>query len=202
MAGTSLTFQSSGLDPVQRLVIDMQAAGRDTEPLMLAIAQTMMQSTQRRFDAQRAPSGAPWTPSKAALKEGRKTLIKTRRFRDETFSAEATENTATWGTSFVAGRLFQLGGTIHRKARDGSVRLRQNRDGSLMRQAKEGPLSRLARFAKASHKLAKAVDFTAPAYDIKITARPFLGLDARDIFDIENLAVDHYLRRPMQGVLQ
>ncbi len=205
MAGTSLTLQSNGLPAVSRLVFDMQKAGQDTQPLMLAIAQSQMQSTQRRFKTQRAPSGAPWTPSKAALKRAdpsRPTLVNTRHFVGSTFSAEATADTATWGTSFVAGRLFQLGGTIHRKAREGSVRLRTNRDGTLMRQGATGALARLARFAKASHKQAKEVSFKADAYSIRVIARPFLGLDNRDTHDIETLAVDHYIRRPLQGGAQ
>jgi len=199
MAGTSLNFDISGLSDVQQMLGYMIERDENTEPLMQAIGHEGMQQTLRRFDAQVDPQGIPWVPSKAALKAGRKTLIDTRHFRDETFSSEATRTEATWGTNAVQGRIFQLGGDIKMPAREGKIRLRTNRDGSLLRQAdiaRMGPPTKrqlsLAVFAKATHKLAKAVDFKSSAFTIHVVARSFLGVNASDQRTFTDLVHDYF----------
>lgn len=191
MAGTSLAFDFSQLDRAQGLMLDLQRFSEDTEPTMAAIAHEGMQQTLRRFDDQVDPNGKAWVPSKAARLENRKTLIDTRHFRDTTFSSEATRTEARWGTNAVQGRIYQLGGDIVMPARAGTVRLRTQRDGSLLRQKVS---SNLAVFARASHKLAKEVSFRAVGYTIHIIARPFLGVNAANGKTFTDLVVARYGR--------
>ena len=61
-------------------------------PLLTAIGQEMVTSTQRRFETGTAPDGSRWVRSLAALREGRQTLIKTARLRDSnTYNVTSTD---------------------------------------------------------------------------------------------------------------
>lgn len=191
MAGTQLNFSLKGLDDTARYIAEMERRAENTQPLMLAIAHEGLQQTLRRFDAQQDPSGKAWVPSMAAKRAKRKTLIDTGHFKGNTFSSEATAKQATWGTNAVQGRIFQLGGIINMPAREGTARLRLQRDGTLMRQG-EGKLSRLAVFAKASHKRVKSVDYKAGPYTITVVARPFLGVNAADLKTFDGIVEDYF----------
>ena len=67
------------------------------------------------------------------------------------------------GSNMKYAAIQELGGRIHRSARSGSVRLRTDARGTL--------LNGRAQFAKAEHKRAKEVAYTAAAHDIEIPAR-------------------------------
>ncbi|ESQ78510.1 phage virion morphogenesis protein [Asticcacaulis sp. YBE204] len=184
----SITTDTRNLPEAQRLIEYMVERANHLGPLNLAIAQTMLESTKDRFDEQQAPDGTPWVPSKAAKAAKRKTLLDTHHMRDNTFSAEATDKEARWGTNAVQARLFQTGGTIKMPSRKGNVRLRENADGTLMRQSRN---KNLARFARANHKRARSVAFESGAYNIQVIARPFLGLSKRDQSTIYDLTEDY-----------
>lgn len=203
MAGTQLNFEISGLSAAQAYMAEITRRAEDTSVLMQAIAHEGMQQTLRRFDAQKDPEGKAWLPSMAARRENRKTLIDTRHFRDETFSSEATNDQAIWGTNAIQGRIFQFGGTIMMKPRQGKTRLRLNRNGTLMRQSqidRIGPFtprqlalqSRAAVFAKRSHKSAKSVDFNVKGYAIHVVARPFLGVNEADRKTFDAMIGDYF----------
>ncbi len=196
MAGTELVFTANGLKDTELFLKDLQRRGEDTEPLMLAIAQRGLAQTQHRIRVEKSsPEGVKWKPSRAAelrANPARGTLVDRGDFVGFSFSAEATAGEARWGTNAAQGRIFQFGGTIHRKERQGSARLRLNRDGSLMRQGDEGNLARLAVFAKARHKH-KVVDFNVPAHSINVIARPFLGLSPANWREMVGIVETHYL---------
>ena len=205
MPGTSLNFDTRQLYPILNVMQALESFNADTQPLMLAIAHDGLQQTLRRFEMQVDPTGKPWVPSKAALKERRKTLIKTGHFMLNTFSAEATADQAVWGTNAVQGRIFQLGGQINMPAREGTLHLRTRADGSLMRQSEvdrmgpftPGQMSRLGNlsvFAKPNAKGAVARDFKGSAFTINVIARPFLGVNAADEASFINLASDRYAK--------
>lgn len=80
--------------------------------------------------------------------------------------------TAAIGSNVKYAALHEFGGVVHHPARAGSVRLRTDARGNLLRQGANG---KLAVFAKKSHKRAKTVSYQGQAYDVTYPARrPFL----------------------------
>lgn len=73
--------------------------------------------------------------------------------------------------------IHEYGGTIHMPARGGSVRLRVDARGNLLRQKTN---DKLAVFAKASHKRAISRDFKSASYDIVMPERSYLRSSLRD----------------------
>lgn len=82
------------------------------------------------------------------------------------------------GDSVEYAAIHEFGGRIHREARSGTVRLRTDSAGELLRQA---GFSHLAVFAKPSHKRAKEVSYQAAAHDMEMPERaPFrTGIEER-----------------------
>jgi phage virion morphogenesis protein len=151
-----------------------------------AIGEAMVSKTMRRFDEQHGPDGAPWLPSKAAKKEGRKTLIKTGNLRNR-FTHNVLPGNAgvEWGTNVVYAAIHQFGGTIQRGARQQTIHRRIDK--------RTGELS--SKFVKKSKSNFASVHAVA-AHAITMPARPFLGIDGEDIKEAEGmltLAVEQYL---------
>jgi hypothetical protein len=91
------------------------------------------------------------------------------------FATRATISgkTISWaiGDSVKYARIHELGGTIKHAARSGSVRLRTDARGNLLRQSGDQVGGRLAVFAKRSHKRARVVQYQAAAYQVNMPAR-------------------------------
>lgn len=80
------------------------------------------------------------------------------------------------GNSVVYAHIHEVGGVIRRVQLAGSVRLRTDRDGNLIRNARHGAV-----FAKPSHKRALTVPFAGgKRFEIRIPARPYLGPSVAD----------------------
>ena len=92
------------------------AAGTDLSPAMRDIAGHLSFAAQERFETSRNPLGVPWIPSRRAIDEGGKTLVK---------SGDLVGSMAEdWGADFAAAgpeasggaavyaAIHQLGGTI------------------------------------------------------------------------------------------
>ena len=75
--------------------------------------------------------------------------------------------TSSIGTNIVYAGPHEFGATIHHEPRSGTVRLRVNKAGELLRQ----PGRAGAIFAKGSHKRVKEVAFEAAGHDVTIPAR-------------------------------
>lgn len=155
----------------------MQARISDPRPALRAIADLMIASVDQNFAAQGRPNR--W-------KEVTKT---TRRLKD----AAGKGNVLTWsgrlastvvpqvltdkvvlGSNWPSARIHNQGGTIKRAGKSGSVRLRTNAKGQLLRQGQEGRSANLAVFARGGHKRAVERAFTHGAYEIHMPARPYL----------------------------
>ena len=76
--------------------------------------------------------------------------------------------TSAIGSNVVYAAIHEFGGTIQRKARAGTVRLRTDKDGNLIRQSGN---PHLAIFARGSHKRVKEVAYKAEAYEIEMPER-------------------------------
>ena len=61
-----IKFEVKGLDKVQRLLADLQAAGKHPGPAMDLVGQRMLAMQKRHFIAQTGPEGKPWAPLKPA----------------------------------------------------------------------------------------------------------------------------------------
>jgi hypothetical protein len=71
-------------------------------------------------------------------------------------------------SGFSYPKLHEFGGVVRRPAHNGSVRLRTDAKGNLVRQSK---FRQLAVFARKSHVRAKSVDYTAKAHEAVYPAR-------------------------------
>lgn len=81
------------------------------QPLMLDLAKQLHTSVLLNFTQQRAPDGAPWLPSRAALAENRKTLIDTGRLLSS-IDFTAQHDTAIVGTPVEYGERMHFGGGV------------------------------------------------------------------------------------------
>jgi phage gpG-like protein len=143
------------------------------------IGLSMVTSTQRRFEEGRGPGGSPWPPSIRALATDGKTLIESARLmKSQTFIASDTG--VEVGTNVVYAAIHQLGGIIQQAERRHTIYRRYDE--------KADDLSVL--FVKKS-KANYAEDVTIPARDIKMPARPFLGVDEDDESEILAIAASY-----------
>jgi len=106
-------------------------------------------------------------------------------------AAKATEDSVTVGTNKVYAAPHQFGATISMKGRNGSIRLRTDTKGNLLRQAREGKLRNLAVFAKGHHKRAVERSFSGKDYTIDIPARPYLVVQEEDLTEIRAAILRH-----------
>lgn len=155
-----------------RNVVDNTRRPRD---LMRAIAGTLESETEANFAAQGRPAWqglAPRTIKKRGA--GAKILQDTGRLAASVASRYGNDF-ASVGSNVAYAAIHQFGGTINRAPYSSTVRLRTDAKGNLVRQKTN---SRLAVFAKASHKRAVTRRYTVGAYGITIPARPFLPATA------------------------
>lgn len=172
--------------PLRNAVAGLRAFPEERmTPFLDAVGAAMESSTIRRFDAQQGPGGVLWAPSKRAKKEGGKTLIKSGRLRLSQIY-NVLQNAVEWGTNVIYAAMQQFGGTIRSYARSQETFHKRDRDGSL----KPG-------FVKKSRAdFARRV--TLPEYDIRIPARPYVGVDKGDEQEITTIAERH-LGAAIQG---
>jgi len=182
MAGTVIK-----VDVQERPVVDalnrLLALGLSPRPVLRIIGEHLVASVERRFDTETAPDGKPWQPvskQTRARKKHPKILTETHRLRSSIVYRVASRDTLEIGTNVVYGAIHQFGGTIQCAAFSSWRNLRLDARGNLVRQGKERRAANLARFAKATHKRVRKVQFTVDAHGITIPARPFLGLSEQD----------------------
>jgi phage virion morphogenesis protein len=148
----------------------------DPAPVLRAIGDLMVASADRNFEAEGRPAWKPVAPATARRKakagHGKILMWSGRLARSVTFKVAG--RTVVMGSNEPHARIHQEGGVIQRQGREGTVRLRTDAKGRLLRQGKEGRKARLAVFASSSHKRAVERAFTHGAYQIRIPARPYL----------------------------
>lgn len=165
---------------------ELRARATNLRPAMVAIAEDMKAASDRAFATNSNPAtGAHWAdyrPStlRARAKRGRSpnNMLRLSGWLASSIHTVAGDDYAVVGTNVRYAAIHQFGGSIERAPWGGTVRLRTDRDGNLLRQGKGG---RLAVFAKDSHKRAVVRRFETGPYSVRIPARPFLGLGAHDL---------------------
>lgn len=180
-------------------------AGADLRPAMSKIADTLLLSTQRRFESQSGPDGRPWTPfARSTLRRMPAGRMPAQLLRDsgrlygslstvvDARSAEigpdSTYLSAKLGTNIVYAGIHQFGGAIARPERQAFFRLAARGAGRTKDGRRVG--SRL-RFADADSRAQSKHTRTVPAYTLRIPARPYLGVSEADKADILAILANH-----------
>jgi phage virion morphogenesis protein len=153
-------------------------------PFYNAIGNLLVASVGENFLAERAPDGTPWTPLAPATIAARRrrgssaiAILRERGRLKGSISHQVEADGVRIGATAPYAAIHQFGGTINKSARSGKIFRRQFADGSFGRQ-----------FAKKKNKTSVATDVSIPAHSVTIPARPYLGVGANDIDDIQRLA--------------
>ncbi|MDD5297655.1 MAG: phage virion morphogenesis protein [Rhodocyclaceae bacterium] len=150
----------------------LQRAATDMSPAMQAVSQLLLSRTEANFAAQSGPGGG-WpalAPSTLKRRGADARMLQDTGHLASSITPTSGPDFAAIGTNVVYAAIHQLGGDISRAPFSSWVRLRQERNGSLMRQP---GYQKLAVFAKDSHKRAKTVKYTSDGFSIHIPARPY-----------------------------
>lgn len=155
-----------------RVIVDRIEARR---PFFEAVGMLLSDSARENFRKERAPSGLPWTPLAASTIKARKTrgksaisILRDRGALVGSINFAATADSVSIGAVPIYSAIHQLGGVIEKPQRQGKIFRKQEKDGTIGR-----------RFVKR-----KSADLetevTIPAHQVKIPARPYLGISAAD----------------------
>lgn len=178
MDGLSIKLDLS-TEALAAALAKMAAADTDALPVMQQIGSFMETETLLRFEREAGPDGRKWPQSLRAKHSGGQTLTDTARLRQSIVS-EATPTSAAVGTNLVYAAIHQLGGTISRQARQQTIYHHYDK--------RSGELSR--RFVKKG-KSNFARDVQVKAHEIKIPARPFLGINEQSEAGITEILTDY-----------
>lgn len=121
-----------------------------------------------RFQTGKGPGGEKWPPSIRALMENGQTLVKSGDL-EKSISWIATDFGVAIGTNREYGAIHQFGGVIHQPARQQVMQFKTHK--------KTGKI--LPGFRKRG-KSNLSMKADVPAHDVRIPARPFLGIDDGD----------------------
>lgn len=166
-------------DEVTVALAALVGLGEDLTPVMRGLAGVMHDSVEENFRAEGRPRWPPLAPS--TLRKRRKSGRGTKILQDTGHLAGSIafdwgRDFAVVGTNVVYGPIQHFGGTIARDASARDLRLRTDRSGALVRNARGGAI-----FASASHKQARSVRAEVGAHSIRIPARPFLVVPDADM---------------------
>jgi len=177
-AGMTLTYTD---DPVRSALGRLAAFGEERQHRLLdALGQYNENATRLRFRAGVGPSGNPWKPSQRVRKKGGQTLVLSGRLRDsQTHNVLPNNEGVEWGTNLPYGGIHQFGGTIQIYARSQSVFQKTGRDGAIQ-----------PRFVKAKDSNFER-KVTIGSYTITMPARPYVGVNAQDVVEMETIATRH-----------
>lgn len=149
---------------VQGAFARLFAFGSDQTPAMRRIAEQLRQHVDERFEDERGPGGVPWPKSWRAREQAGQTLTDTARLR-QSITFRAGPSSAEVGTNVRYAAVHQFGATIRAKTAKGLV-FRVGRTRSGWRRMQQ----------------------------VTIPARPFLGLDAQDIAEMDAIVARHLAR--------
>jgi len=153
----------------------------DTAGLMKALAKAVDRENQFtvghiRSVRMRGNNGKPFPVSDHVL--GIRDAHYFRQLRATEARIEGERIVSSIGANVKYAAIHEFGGTIKRVLLAGSVRLRTDKRGNLLRQGKNG---NLAVFAKRRHKLAQTVSFAGgKRYEVRIPARAPVTHGIRD----------------------
>ncbi|MEJ0012794.1 MAG: phage virion morphogenesis protein [Bauldia sp.] len=114
MAGAGITIDVGGYERTLASLGALVGRVEHPRPMWDAIGGSLVVSTQRRFEAGRAPDGSVWPPSIRALAENGKTLIDTARLM-QSITHNATDDGVEVGTNVLYAAIHQFGGVVRAK---------------------------------------------------------------------------------------
>ena len=161
-------------------------------PVLVDIGEYLLNSTRERFRSESAPDGSRWKPlsrsyaARKARKGRSKTLLQLDGYMFGSLTFQASDFEVRVGTNTPYARLHQFGGSFAVPPRPGSVKLRTDARGGLLKRGN------LATFANRSHKRFTVRDYVRSGFLVNLPARPFLGLSTDDRASIQS-TVTRYL---------
>jgi phage virion morphogenesis protein len=166
----------------------LERAALNPERAYHAIGAHFVFSTQRNIELERAPDGTPWprlSPRTAVHRIGRRVRgydhilrVTNRLYQSISYQVSAG---VEWGTNVEYGRIHQLGGTINMPARQGAVTLKSiRRKGGGVR----------SRFVRAGSKGSTTRPVSISAHQVRVPARPYLGISADDRAAVPAIVAD------------
>lgn len=168
----------------------------DMSPLMRMLRGDLHDAVEENFAKSGRPSWTKLKPSTIADRQRKgygvgEILRRTGRLVSSI--EPGSSKTEAWvATNLRYAAIHHFGGTIERAPYGGTVRLRTDRRGNLLRQGAAGPL---AIFAKDRHKLARSVRFETGPFQVVIPARPYMVLPDADQDRIAAKAGDYFRSR-------
>ncbi len=175
----SVSVELQGLDNLKRQLGQMISAYSHMEPLFHEISGIMDYEVEENFQA--GGRDPQWPESQRVKKHGGQTLIDSAQLVGS-IQEFITGNSAGVSTNKPYAAIHNFGGDIVRKPFSGSVRLRTNAKGDLLRQ--DGHAN-LAVFAKGRHKRAVTRDFSSDGFTIHMPQREFMKISSQGMANIE-----------------
>jgi len=174
-----------GVEELKRQLGELRSRGSNLRPLLGQIAEIMHAEVDENFTA--GGRDPQWPQSKRAKEQGGQTLIDKGQLLGS-IQAFVTASSAGVATNKKYAAIHNFGGPITRKPHTGSVRLRTDSKGNLLRQGTEGLKANLAIFAKSSHKRAVTKSFSSDGYTWNMPQREFMKVSPGGIGKIESAA--------------
>ena len=175
-----VSFQ--GVEEFKRLVAEYRRRGSNLKPLLVDISEIIHSEVDENFQA--GGRDPRWKESERARKHGGQTLIDKGQLLSS-IERFVMANSAGVDTNKKYAAIHNFGGPITRKPHSGTVRLRTDSKGNLLRQGTEGLKANLAVFAKAKHKLAVSKSFSSAGYTWNMPQREFMKVSPAGINKIE-----------------
>lgn len=151
--------------------------------LFAEINEYLLQSTRERFLTQVAPDGSRWAPLSPRYQKRKhknaNRILTLRGHLQSTLRGQFTNDELLFGSDRPYAALMQLGGTIQRQSRKATVYFKQHRDGSIGNRFSKKKSSNFAQ------------DVNIGAHTATHIARPFLGLSAADLNQLNNIVMRH-----------
>lgn len=144
-----------------------------TQPMMAALAAELAAQTELSFKDE-GPGWPQLKPSTVKRRGGAHPILQVTNALARSVTTRSGADYAQVGSNLAYASIHQFGGVIKRKGKAGTVRLRTDAKGNLLRQRGH---SNLATFARSSHKRYTERSYQGKDYTIKIPARPFLPVE-------------------------
>lgn len=176
-------------EPVIAALNKLDAATDNRAQAEHAIGAYLVTSTQRRFERQAGPDGAPWkglSPRTAnrRIGKGRRgydNILRVTRRLEQSIVYAVDDHEIAWGSNVVYAAIQHLGGEIEQPERHQTIH--QNYDAKTDTFDPKFRSKRRANFSR---------DVTVAAHKVTIPGRPYLGLDDADRREILAIIEDHY----------
>src|SRR5690606_31280034 len=182
MAGATLEFDAAGALAVINQAAQAMAS---PEPLLRDIGEYLLIAHEQRWAAQQAPDGTPWQALSPAYqkrkRKNRDKILVLDGFLKNTLRYQVNGPELLFGTNRPYAAIHHFGGTIDMAARSQQAYFRQGKNGEIGNSFVSKRKSNFAQWV------------TIGAYQIRIPARPFLGMSESDGYAIAGIAMRYLL---------